>query len=114
VICRCSAANASGQRVMRTEGKQDVDREEESLNAAASGLGRTGFPDHPNTVGHRDLLYLFACHVEWSHRQSLGAHQELVAALDDSDQAIRAMAEIMLHRYSPRPRKERRGTIFQM
>jgi hypothetical protein len=34
--------------------------------------------------------------------------------LDDSDQAIRAMAEIMLHRYSPRPRRERRGTIFQM
>jgi hypothetical protein len=114
VICRCSAANASGQRVMRTEGKQDVDREEESLNAAASGLARTGLPDHSNAVGHRDLLYLFACHVEWSHRQSLGAHQELVAALDDSDQAIRAMAEMMLHRYSPRPRRERRGTIFQL
>jgi hypothetical protein len=101
---------------MRTEGKQDVAREEESLNAAASGLVRTGLPDHSNTVGHRDLLYLFACHVEWSRRQSLGAHQELVAALDDSDQAIRALAEMMLHRYSPRPRpkRERRGTIFQM
>lgn len=99
---------------MRTEGKPDVDREEESLNADASGLERTGLPDHSNPVGHRDLLYLFACRVEWSHRQSLGAHQELVAALDDSDQAIRAMAEMMLHRYSPRPRRERRGTIFQM
>ena len=104
---------------MRTEGKQDVDREEESLNASASGLVRTGssepgLPDHSRTVGRRDLLYLFTCHVEWSRRQSLGAHQELVAALDDSDQAIRAMAEMMLHRYSPRPRRERRGTIFQM
>ena len=99
---------------MRTEGKPDVDREEESLNADARGLARAGLPDHSNPVGHRDLLYLFACHVEWSHRQSLGAHQELVAALDDSDQAIRAMAEMMLHRYSPRPRRERRGTIFQL
>ena len=99
---------------MRTEAKQDAVREEEGLNLAASGLARTGLPDHPNIVGHRDLLYLFACHVEWSHRQSLGAHQELVAALDDSDQAIRAMAEMMLHRNSPRPRRERRGTIFQM
>jgi hypothetical protein len=99
---------------MRTEGKQDVDREEESLNAAASGLMRTGSSEHSTAAGHRDALYLFVCHVEWSHRQSLGAHQELVAALDDSDRAIRDIAEVMLHRYSPRPQRERRGTIFQM
>jgi hypothetical protein len=101
---------------MRTEGKQDVDREEESLNAAASGLMRSGLLDRSNTVGHRDPLYLFVCHLEWSRRRNLLAHQELVAALDDSDQAIRALAEMMLHRYSPRPRpkRERRGTIFQM
>src|SRR6266404_2191471 len=105
--------NASGQRVMRTEGKQDVSREE-GLNAVTSGLERTELPERSSTVGHRDPLYLFVCHVEWSHRQSLGAHQELVAALDDSDQAIRAIAEVMLHRYSPRPHRERPGTIFQM
>ena len=104
---------------MRTEGKQDLAREEESLNAVSSGLVRTGspepgLPEHSGTLGHRDPLYLFVCHVEWSHRQSLGAHQELVAALDDSDQAIRAIAEVMLHRYSPRPQKEGRGTIFRM
>jgi hypothetical protein len=103
---------------MRTEDKQDVAREEGSPDAVTSGLVLTGssepgLPEHSRTAGHRDPLYLFVCHVEWSHRQSLGAHQELVAALDDSDQAIRAMAEMMLHRYSPRPRRERRGTIFQ-
>lgn len=109
---------------MRTEGKQDVARAEGSLNAVSSGLVRTGssepglpqngLPEYSPVVGHRDPLYLFVCHVEWSHRQSLGAHQELVAALDDSDQAIRAIAEVMLHRYSPRPHREGRGTIFRM
>jgi hypothetical protein len=103
---------------MRTEGKQDVDREGH-LNAVANGLVRTGssepgLPEHSSTVGHRDPLYLFVCHLEWSRRRNLGAHQELVAALDDSDQAIRAMVEMMLHRYSPRPQRERRGTIFQL
>ena len=105
--------NASGQRLMRTEGKQDVARDE-GLNAVTGGLERTGLPEHSSTVRHRDPLYLFACHLEWSHRRNLGAHQELVAALDDSDQAIRAIAEVMLHRYSPRPQREGRGTIFQM
>ena len=104
---------------MRTEGKQDVAREEGSLNAVGSGLVRTGspepgLPEYSAAVGHRDPLYLFVCHVEWSHRQSLGAHQELVAALDDPDQGIRAIAEMMLHRYSPRPQRGRRGTIFEM
>ena len=105
--------NASGQQVMRTEGKQGVARED-GLNAVTSGLERTGLPEHSSTVRHRDPLYLFACHLEWSHRRNLGAHQELVAALDDSDQAIRALAEMMLHRSSPRPQRERRGTIFHM
>src|ERR1700675_276309 len=104
---------------MRTEGKEDVAREDGGLNAVTSGLVRTGssepgLPRHSSTAGHRDPLYLFVCHVEWSHRQSLGAHQELVAALDDSDRAIRDIAEVMLHRYSPRPQRERRGTIFQL
>ena len=117
-----------GKGAMRTEGKQDVAREEGSLNAVTSGLARAGLPEHrlpdhglaqhglpeySTAMGHRDPLYLFACHVEWHHRQNLGAHQELVAALDDSDRGVRAMAEMMLHRSSPRPRRERRMTIFQ-
>ena len=99
---------------MRTEGKQDVAREEGGLNAVTNGLVRTVLPDYSSAVGRRDPLYLFACHVEWNHRQSLEAHQELVAALDDSDQGIRAMAEMMLHRCSPRPQRKRRGTILPM
>jgi hypothetical protein len=106
--------SASGQRVMRTEGKQDVTREEGGLNAVTNGLVRTVLPDYSSTVGHRDPLYLFVCHVEWSHRKNLEAHQELVAALDDSDHGIRAIAEMMLHRCSPRPQRKRRGTTFQM
>ena len=106
--------NASGQGIMRTEGKQDVAREEGGLNAVTNGLVCPVLPDYSSTVGRRDPLYLFACHVEWGHRQNLEAHQELVAALDDSDQGIRAMAEMMLHRCSPRPQREKRRTIFQM
>ena len=105
---------ASGQGVMRTEGKQDVARVEVGLNAVTNGLVRTVLPDYSSTVGRRDPLYLFACHVEWSHRQNLEAHQELVAALDDSDHGIRALAEMMLHRCSPRPQRKRRGTNLPM
>ena len=93
---------------MRIQEKQNADREEGGLNAVANGLVGTGspepgLPEYSTAVGHHEPLYLFACHVEWSHRQNLGAHQELVAALDDSDQGIRALAETMLHRCSPRP-----------
>jgi hypothetical protein len=38
-----------------------------------------------NSVRHRDVLYLFACHLEWRDRRNVAAYQELVAALDDSD-----------------------------
>ena len=54
-------------------------------------------------VGHRDALYLFACHLEWHGRRSLAAYQELLAALDDHDCDIRIIAEQLLHRHSPRP-----------
>ena len=53
-------------------------------------------------VGHRDPLYLFACHLEWHHKRNLAAYQELLAALDDVDCDIRAVAEALLHRSSPR------------
>ncbi|MGA2003731.1 MAG: hypothetical protein ABSG70_10135 [Terriglobales bacterium] len=54
-------------------------------------------------IGHRDALYLFACHLEWHTRQNLAAYQELLAALDDQDGDIRRLAEVLLHRSSPRP-----------
>ena len=52
----------------------------------------------------RDPLYLFACHLEWRDRRNFDAHKELVAALDDQDEDIRQLAELLLHRSSPRPR----------
>lgn len=53
-------------------------------------------------------LYLFACHLEWRNRRNLEAHEELVAALDDHDRAIRRLAELLLHRSSPRPEGRKR------
>lgn len=54
-------------------------------------------------VGHCDALYLFACHLEWHNKRNLAAYQELLAALDHCDSDIRAVAEQLLHRHSPRP-----------
>ncbi len=51
----------------------------------------------------RDPIYLFACHLEWKEHWNLAAYNELIAALDDSDQAIRYLAETLLHRASPHP-----------
>ena len=51
----------------------------------------------------RDALHLFACYLEWRDSQNFAAYQELIAALDDPDEAIRAVAEDLLHRKSPRP-----------
>lgn len=56
-----------------------------------------------DNVGHRDPLYLFACHLEWRNHRNLSAYQELLAALDDPNQDIRLVAEVLLHRSSPRP-----------
>jgi hypothetical protein len=53
-------------------------------------------------VGHRDPLYLFLCHLEWHNRRNLAGYQELLAALDDNDSDIRMVAEVLLHRSSPR------------
>jgi len=55
-------------------------------------------------AGHRDPLYLFACHLEWRNRGDLLAYHELVAALDDPNKEIRTVAEVLLHRSSPRPK----------
>lgn len=56
-----------------------------------------------DNVGHRDALFLFVCQLEWHGRQNLVAYQELLAALDDPDGDIRTVAEVLLHRNSPRP-----------
>ncbi len=58
-------------------------------------------------VGHRDALYLFACHLEWRNKRNLAAYQELVAALDDPDYETRNVAQVLLHRSSPHPEQVR-------
>jgi hypothetical protein len=56
-------------------------------------------------IGHRDALYLFACHLEWFTKRNLAAYQELLAALDDHDRDIRSLTESLLHRNSPGPER---------
>ena len=51
----------------------------------------------------KDPLFLFACHLAWHRDGDVNAYQELVAALDDRNPDIRAVAENLLHRLSPRP-----------
>lgn len=59
--------------------------------------------DMSEKVGKRDILYLFACHVEWRIRSSMGAYQELLAALDDPHCEIRSVEEVLLRRNALRP-----------
>jgi hypothetical protein len=49
-----------------------------------------------------DPLFLFAVHLLWHRDRDVKAYQELVAALDDPNPEIRALAEDLLHRSSPR------------
>ena len=60
-------------------------------------------------VGHRNASYLSACHLEWRTKRNLAAYRELLAALDDHDGDIRGLAESLLHRSSPRPKRTARG-----
>ena len=53
-------------------------------------------------MSDRDPLYLFLCHLEWRNRHNLAAYNELVAALDDGEPAIRELAQDLIHRQSPR------------
>jgi len=64
---------------------------------------KTGLNGMSENVGHRDALYLFACHLEWRDKRNVAAYQELIAALDDPDCEIRDVAEVLLRRSSPRP-----------
>lgn len=52
---------------------------------------------------HGDPLYLFARHLEWRAGGSIDAYQDLVAALDDPNKDIRAVAEMLVRRSSPHP-----------
>ncbi len=65
--------------------------------------------DMSEKIGHRDALYLFACHLEWRTKRNLTAYQQLLAALDDHDDDIRRLAESLLHRSSPRPERTATG-----
>ena len=47
--------------------------------------------------GH-DPLYLFACHAEWRRNRNFRMLQELLAALDDTDEETRFIAESLLSR----------------
>ena len=62
--------------------------------SAATGIALT---DMSEKIGHRDVLYLFACHLEWLTKRNLAAYQELLAALDDHDGDICRLAEALLH-----------------
>jgi len=64
--------------------------------------GQIRFDNGLGAVG-RDPLYLFMCHLQWHREGDLKAYQELVAALDDADDCVRAVAENLLRRRSPRP-----------
>ncbi len=55
-------------------------------------------------MSDRDPLYLLLCQLEWRDHRNLAAYGELVAALDDRDPIIRELAQILLHRRSPRPK----------
>jgi hypothetical protein len=100
---------------MRTQGKQKA-RDDVSLGAISSGLACTWLSEPsssepPTIAGTQDPLYLFACYLEWYHWRNLGAYQALVAALDDSENRIREFAELLLHRTSPRPKRDSRGVF---
>src|ERR1700722_14892248 len=106
---------------MRTQAKQKAVPKDRSLDAVSISLASTGLSERslsqrslskPSApVRNHDPLYLFSCQLEWHRGRSLGTYQELVAALDDTDRRIRLIAEMMLHRGSPRPQRESRGVF---
>jgi len=67
----------------------------------SDNLEADSWSDHPDH--ERDPLYLFGCHLEWHQEGNIKAYQEMVAALDDTNPEIRALAENLLNRRSPRP-----------
>ena len=57
----------------------------------------------PETVGQRDPVYLFLCHLEWRNSGNQAAYLELVAALNDCNYEVRDVAETLLGGSSERP-----------
>ena len=73
-----------------------------SSGLAYAWLSEQSLSEASPIAGTQDPLYLFACHLEWRHWRNLAAYQALVAAWDDSEKRIREIAEMLLHRSSPR------------
>ncbi len=67
------------------------------------GIQVPGGAETFDRAGHRNPLYLFACHLEWRTNGNVNAYEELLAGLDDPDERNRAVAEALLKRSSPRP-----------
>ena len=86
---------------MRGAAKKSANWKSSSVESVRSN--KIGLTDMSENIGDRDVLYLFACLLEWRTRRNLAAYQELLAALDDHDNDSRRLAESLLHRSSPRP-----------
>ena len=104
------SGSASVRRAMRRQGKQEA-LEDVNIGPVSGGLACTwlsepSLPDPSTFAGTQDPPYL-VCHY-W---RKLLAYQALVAAFDDSVHRIRVIAEMMLHRYSLRRRRESRGVF---
>jgi len=109
------SGSASVRRAMRRQGKQEA-LEDVSIGPVSSGLACTwlsepSLPDPSTIAGTQDPPYLFARHLACHYWRKLLAYQALVAAFDDSVHRVRVIAEMMLHRYSPRRRRESRGVF---
>jgi hypothetical protein len=51
-----------------------------------------------------DPLFLFLCHLEWRKHRHVAEYNQLLAALDDANPAIRQLAQSLIQRSSRRPR----------
>ena len=56
-----------------------------SLSVESVCNKRIHLTDMSEKIRHRDVLYLFACHLEWAPQTGLGRYHELIAELDDQD-----------------------------
>ena len=59
----------------------------------------------------RDPIYLFLCHLEWRKYRHVAAYNQLLAALDDVNLAIRQLAERLIQRTPPRRPKDREADL---
>jgi hypothetical protein len=52
----------------------------------------------------RDPLYLFLCHLEWRKYRHVAEYNQLLAALDEANPAVRQLAQSLIQPSSRRPR----------